>query len=96
LVLTVGLPYGPMQDQLPHAHLRDLGHIYAARWRLSVVPVHVVAAPPGHGDPAESAGEQQRRFARPDRGGPPAVDQSWKAALNPFDITSDGRLSGRQ
>jgi hypothetical protein len=94
LVLSVGLPDCPTQDQLAHAHLHDLGHIHATTLGLSVVPVHVVAAPPGHADPAEGASEQQRRFARPDRAGPPAVDQRWKAALNAFDITSDGRLSG--
>jgi hypothetical protein len=71
------------------------------RWRLfwpGEVPAAAVISGQrwGHADPAEGASEQQRRFARPDRAGPPAVDQSWKAALNPFGITSDGRLSGRQ
>ena len=85
-----GPTYGPTQDQLPHAHLPDLGRIRAGTLRLVVVPVHVVAAPPGHADPAESAVERQRRFGRPDRAGPPPVDQRRKAALNAFDITSDG------
>jgi integrase len=38
--------------QLPHARLHDLRHLHATTLLLSGVPVHVVAARPGHADPA--------------------------------------------
>jgi hypothetical protein len=90
--------FGPHRgpDLWPHAgsvtarHLPDLGRIRVGALRLSVVPVHIVAAPPGHADPAESAVERRRRCGRPDRAGPPPVDLRRKATLNTFDITSDG------
>jgi integrase len=37
---------------LPHARLHDLRHLHATTLLLSGVPVHVVAARPGHADPA--------------------------------------------
>ena len=39
------------KNQLPHARLHDLRHIHATTLLLSGVPVHVVAARPGHADP---------------------------------------------
>ena len=39
-------------EQLPHARLHDLRHLHATTLLLSGVPVHVVAARLGNGDPA--------------------------------------------
>jgi hypothetical protein len=37
---------------LPHARLHDLRHLHATTLLLAGVPVHVVAARPGHADPS--------------------------------------------
>ncbi|GLY79715.1 site-specific integrase [Actinoallomurus iriomotensis] len=42
----------PPADPLPYARLHDLRHIHATTLLLAGVPVHVVAARLGHGDPA--------------------------------------------
>ncbi|GLY88417.1 tyrosine-type recombinase/integrase [Actinoallomurus iriomotensis] len=42
----------PPEIALPYAPLRDLRHIHATTLLLAGVPVHVVAARLGHGDPA--------------------------------------------
>jgi integrase len=39
-------------EALPYARLHDLRHIHATTLLLAGVPVHVVAARLGHGDPA--------------------------------------------
>jgi integrase len=42
----------PPTETLPYARLHDLRHIHAKTLLLAGVPVHVVAARLGHGDPA--------------------------------------------
>ncbi|MET8140037.1 tyrosine-type recombinase/integrase [Sphaerisporangium sp. NPDC005288] len=42
----------PPAESLPYARLHDLRHIHATTLLLASVPVHVVAARPGHADPA--------------------------------------------
>jgi integrase len=42
----------PPAKPLPHARLHDLRHLHATTLLLAGVPIHVVAARLGHGDPA--------------------------------------------